>query len=458
MIHERPLPPWPPRDPQPAAAMAANTKDAEQCTTFTNTHQRTGSTASGRYGPTPNHTAKLHYVEVDGAPAAGYNRERRPSDYEPVLVRGRLMTTEESGSFSPTRMGGKLEPVSLPPPCSNTYEGLSNPGFLSSEDLRTDSSPAVPIPHSTSGDIAITQNASYSELPGANTRHMRARSLSQAKNPMYSTVKPKQAREDANHVQNPNFVQYETIPHDVPNKASTSDTKMQDQQNRVANSTSSLSTYDVPPNSVSSTAISNPGYTAYDVPTNNTLSRENLQAESVLNPGFSNYDVPPNNALSRESLNGVVSPPTYDVPPNNTLSRESLNRVVSPPTYDVPPNNTLSRESLNRVGSPMYDVPPNNSLSRDSSGVVAPSNYDVPKNTLARESDTSILANPSALSNSLPQTGDSPALTERMPSPHPNPGLYDVPQPSNHHGNDNHHPGNKTGNFDSPETGQLIKS
>lgn len=234
-------------------------------------------------------------------------KERRPSDYEPVLVRNvGFMSTEASHMFcaSQTSSGGrgigqdgdteedvfKLEARDLPPPnpmISNPYEVVKNLGFQSTGNSPPEESGGQPL--SPSG-IEVIKNESYSELPQPHDQ----KKLSISNNPMYST----------------GIV--------VRGKTGLKEGATTDDSNKGVNNETSL--YEVPPDNPPSLQRPdrpqvNPNSSTYDVPSNNSL--EKFSTEGVKN---GNYDVPPNNPrekFSTEGVNNGTTNPAYDVPPNN---------------------------------------------------------------------------------------------------------------------------------------------
>ena len=301
-----------------------------------------------RYGPAPDHTDQVteaDYAEPDRRQKAA--RDRRPSDYEMVFVRDMgMVRTEDAHPLSPARLSQgshrgeegegegsgqgkerehdtmKLLLSDLPPVnplVTNDYEIVQNPHFKSEgnsppDDLRGQ-------PPSPSG-IEVNKNASYGEIPGL----PRPRALSQAKNPMYSTIPAQRRDKELKPEVMATTRNHQSANYDVPPLSSSG-------QHSAANPTSfshvtGNQSYDIPPShankkagGISTLLSNNPSYT-YDVPPH----RERANTE-----GVNTYDVPPPSNPQEINTQGVN---TYDVPPPS--NPQEINTQGVNVTYDVP--------------------------------------------------------------------------------------------------------------------------
>lgn len=354
--------------PQVPALRPGSVPLKEECTTIQNRnfqsgHHRADSSTSGRYGPAPDHTEHVtesNYAEIDGDRSERSRlRDRRPSDYEMVFVRDLgFVPTEDSHPLSPARSSQssqkeegeegdseqqmmKLLMSDLPPinpSFTNNYEIISNPhskidGNLPPDDLRGN----APSP----SGIEVIKNASYGELPNTTAR---ARALSAANNPMYSTIPTKtrdrELKEELRSTQHPDFVEYDVPP-------------LESRQHRVSNQSNSTpghGTYDSPSSrevpsfqGVNGTS-NNPCYT-YDVPPNNP--REDTRTQ-----GVNNYDIPSSNPreitrIQDDNLN-------YDVPQPITPAHHPtfvMVQILPSPRVQTAPEKPAYYK---------YDVPPSN--------------------------------------------------------------------------------------------------
>lgn len=350
----------PPRVPPMRCGSVPLKEECIQNTHFQVGHHRNISSTSSRYGPAPDHPDQV--METD---YAQIDKERRgriprlPSDYEMVLVRNRgLVPTEDSHPLSPARVsrssqnGGRgeeeeeeegrerqmmkllmsdLPPVS--PSLTNDYEIISNLHFKSEGGSAPDDlGGQTPFP----SGIEVIKNASYGEIPGIT----RARALSEANNPMYSTNPTQRGGKRLK----PEVMTIHNSEYDVPPLETNPDTP---RQHRVGNQSNSIPGHVTGQEMANSTSLllsNNPGYT-YDVPP----PRERASTE-----GVNNYNIP-RDITSTQRVNV-----TYDVPKPQTiptprhpnfvtleiLSEKSPPRIVSeskqPPAYykyDVPPSN-----------------------------------------------------------------------------------------------------------------------
>ncbi len=292
----------------------------EECTAFQNRSVRDNSTSSLRYVPSAHHepiptSSDGVYVEIDEAQAMARQRrrghERRPSDYEPVLIRdpvtGRVefVSTEESHPLSPSRSNtsslrrevgsggeetssGKLDLADIPPlhpsQSGNDYAVIPNAGFQSHEN-----SPPLEFKLPPSTEAEILKNEGYSE----NSESMRKYSVSN--NPMYSTVAgPRKAKIAVNgsggaeSMKNPHFVEYD-VPPDGPRPKPPSMARSPVNSMQHGNSSGGTGGHE------------RGGFPA-DMPPTNTP----LHSNDGGIPANAMYDVPPNNTPLHSNAGGVM--------------------------------------------------------------------------------------------------------------------------------------------------------
>jgi len=338
------------------------------------------------------------------------SHQRRPSDYERILVRNMgFIPTEESRPLCPShslsniksagvsddiraaalKLGVRVAEINPPEPPSarNDYDTIVvNPGFqINSKedspprDWALTSSPAV-----TSGNgMEVIKNQSYGEVPTARSR---SRSIPQnASNPMYGVIstssdcketvqssvyEPPPERPIANWQRAGSFSKKEVLStYQAPLPSNSHHHSGAD----TSSPKFSHLNYDVPPNKPLEVACtgersnhvpkSSQGRPLPQEPTSNSTdyngtlsSKSELKGSiAVKNSGaaVATYSVPSSDkgTCGRERVTGTQNPKyaTYDIPTNK--STDATGNKPRPPLYDVPSNNSLSTQETNGVNS-----------------------------------------------------------------------------------------------------------
>ena len=419
------IPPQLPARPSSVSDVRSNS------TSFKKLHTRSASQHSVRYIRDPR-TGKKDadevtdgkYAEIDIANSSRL-KQRRPSDYEAVLVRNvGLMSTEALNSLSPTALSRdgienpdedglakqKLGAFEMPRlhPCwdtdGNDYEVMRNAGFRN----RSGTSPDMDTRNATTEDV-VNADEDESEV----IRNARAMSISTtAANPMYSATSSSTLNvvNSPKRISESNLDNWSCSPrrgsdgYSIPSKVKRPDQTTDASSGQMSdNSDTPNVLYNIPtipaqpsdlrnplPAQTSSNENPLPGHHASNNPIVKTIPKTSTDATPTSHhPNHVLYNIP---TLPAQSVGGVAS-----VPPSshgNTKSHAD-NGPLDPLTYDVPPirhgtgnissdqANSNSTTNINTdVGSTWngngtYDIP--------KSGTNQSALYDVPTSSAKLE-------------------------------------------------------------------------